>query len=68
LNIDRVYKQAIKRVFAEKHQGSPLAVYWGRDDGTIHVMASLTHYVHKVINENEKTLGFINRDGACVRG
>ena len=36
-----MYKQAIKRVFREKYHDERMAVYWGRDDETIHVIASL---------------------------
>jgi hypothetical protein len=44
MSTDRAYKQAIKRVCR------------GRDDDRIHVIASRTHYVHKIANENEDTL------------
>ena len=46
LSTGKVYKQAIKRVFAEKYHDERMAVYWGRQDDTIHVIASLRHYVH----------------------
>ena len=48
MSADRAYKQAIKRAFGEKYHDKYMAVYWGRDDDTIHVIASLTHYVHKI--------------------
>ena len=41
MSADRAYKQAIKRVFGEKYHDEHMAVYWGRDDDTIHVIASL---------------------------
>jgi hypothetical protein len=40
-----------------------MAIYWGRDDGTIHVIASAAHYVHKIGSENEDTLEFISSAG-----
>ena len=40
MSTGKVYKQAIKRVFAKRYQGERMAVYWGRDDDTIHVIAS----------------------------
>jgi hypothetical protein len=49
--MSNVYKQAIKRVFADKYHDERMAVYWGRDDDTIHVIASLRHYVHKIVSE-----------------
>jgi hypothetical protein len=58
MSTDRAYKQAIKRVFGEKHQR--MAVCWGRDDDRIHVIASRTHYVHKIANENEDTLELVS--------
>ena len=51
MSTDRAYKQAIKRVFAEKYHDERMAVYWGREDDTIHVIASLRHYVHKIVSE-----------------
>ena len=39
MSTDRVYKQAIKRVFAKEYDDQRMAVYWGRDDDTIHVNA-----------------------------
>ena len=42
MSTDRAYKQAIKRVFAEKYHDEHMAVYWGREDDTIHVIASLS--------------------------
>ena len=38
MSTDRVYKQAIKRVFADKYHDERMAVYWGREDGMIHVL------------------------------
>ena len=46
MSTGKVYKQAIKRVFAEKYHDERMAVYWGRQDDTIHVIASLRYYVH----------------------
>jgi hypothetical protein len=63
MNADRVYKQAIKRVFAGKYHDERMAVYWGRDDDAIHVIASLKHYVHKITSENEDTLEFVSSVG-----
>jgi hypothetical protein len=60
---DRAYKQAIKRVFGEKYHDEHMAVYWARDDDTIHVIGSLTRYVHKIANENEDTLEFVSTVG-----
>jgi hypothetical protein len=63
MSADRAYKQAIKRAFGEKYHDKYMAVYWGRDDDTIHVIASLMHYVHKIANENEDTLEFVSSVG-----
>ena len=66
MSTGKVYKQAIKRVFAEKYHDERMAVYWGRQDDTIHVIASLRHYVHKIASANEDTLEFVSRLGDCV--
>ena len=63
MSTDRVYKQAIKRVFGKKYRDERMAVYWGRDDDAIHVIASLRHYVHKIASENEDTLEFVGSVG-----
>ena len=63
MSADRAYKQAIKRVFGEKYHDERMAVYWGREDDTIHVIACLTHYVHKIANESEDTLEFVSSVG-----
>jgi hypothetical protein len=63
MSTDRVYKQAIKRVFGKKYHDKRMAVYWGRDDDAIHVIASLRHYVHKIASENEDTLEFVSSVG-----
>jgi hypothetical protein len=63
MSTGKVYKRAIKRVFAEKYHDERMAVYWGRDDDTIHVIASLRHYVHKIASENEDTLEFVSSVG-----
>ena len=63
MSTGKVYKQAIKRVFAEKYHDERTAVYWGRDDDTIHVIASLRHYVHNIASENEDTLEFVSSVG-----
>ena len=63
MSTDRVYKQAIKRVFATKCHGERMAVYWGRDDDAIHVITSLRHYVHKIASDNEDTLEFVSSVG-----
>jgi hypothetical protein len=60
--MDRVYKQAIKRVFTEKCHDDRMAIYWGRDD-TINVIASQRHYVHKIARQNEDTLEFVSSVG-----
>ena len=61
--MSNVYKQAIKRVFADKYHDERMAVYWGRDDDTIRVIASLRHSVHKIASENEDTLEFVSSVG-----
>ena len=66
MSTGNVYKQAIKRVFADKYRDKRMAVYWGRDDDTIHVIASLRHYVHKIVSANEDTLEFASCVGDCV--
>ena len=67
MSTDRVYKQAIKRVFTEKYHDDRMAVYWGRDDDTINVIASRRHYVHKNWRyENEDTLEFLSSVGDRV--
>jgi hypothetical protein len=63
MSMDKAYKQAIKRVFGEKYHDKLMAVYWGRDDDSIHVIARLTHYVHKIASENEDTLEFVSSTG-----
>jgi hypothetical protein len=66
MSTGKVYKQAIRRVFAEKYHDERMAVYWGREDDTIHVIASLRHYVHKIASTNEDTLEFVSSVGDCV--
>ena len=66
MSTGKVYKQAIKRVFAEKYHDERMAVYWGREDDTIHVIASLRNYVHKIASANEETLEFISSGGDSV--
>jgi hypothetical protein len=66
MSTGKVYKQAIKRVFAEKYHDERMAVYRGREDDTIHVIASLRHYVHKIASANEETLEFISSGGDSV--
>ena len=66
MSTGNVYKQAIKRVFANKYHDKRMAVYWGRDGDTIHVIASLRHYVHKIARANEDTLEFVSSVGDCV--
>ena len=63
MSTGKVYKQAIKRVFAERYHDERMAVYWGREDDTIHVIASLRHYVHKIASANEDTLEFVSSVG-----
>ena len=63
MSADRAYKQAIKRVFGEKYPDKCVAVYWGRDDDTIHVITILRHYVHKIASENGDTLEFVTNVG-----
>jgi hypothetical protein len=60
---DSVYKQAIKRVFIEKYHDDRMAVYWGRSDNTINVIASGRHYVHKIADVKEDTLEFVSTVG-----
>ena len=62
MSMDRVYKQAIKRVFTEKCHGDRMAVYW-RSDDTINVIASQRHYVHKIAQQKEGTLEFLSSVG-----
>ena len=66
MSTGKVYKQAIKRVFAEKYHDERMAVYWGRDDDTIHVIACLRHYVHKIFSEKEDKLEFVSSVGDSV--
>ena len=66
MSAGKVYKQAIKRVFAERYHDERMAVYWGREDDTIHVIASLRHYVHKIASANEDTLEFVSSVGDSV--
>jgi hypothetical protein len=40
-----------------------MALYRGLDDDTIHVIASLRHYVHKIASDNEDTLEFVSSVG-----
>ena len=63
MSADRAYKQAIKPVFGEKHHDKYVAVYRGKDDDTIHVIASLRHFVHKIASENEDMLEFVSSVG-----
>jgi hypothetical protein len=60
---DRVYKQAIKHVFAKKYHDDGWQYTGGREDGAIHVVASLRRYVHKIASENESTLEFVSGVG-----
>ena len=66
MSTGKVYKQAIKRVFANKCQDARMAVYWGREGDTIHVIASLRHYVHQIASANEDTLEFVSSVGDRV--
>jgi len=63
MSADRAYKQAIKRVFGEKCPDKCVVVYWGRDDDTIHVIASRRHFEHKIASENGDTLEFVSNVG-----
>ena len=45
MSTGKVYKQAIKRVFAERYHDERMAVYWGREDDTIHVSLALAFAV-----------------------
>jgi hypothetical protein len=63
MSTGKAYKQAIKRVFGEKYHDERMAVYWGRDDDAIHVIARFTHYVHKIASANEDTLEFVSSAG-----
>ena len=53
-------------MFADKYHDKLMAVYWGREDDTIHAIASLRHYVHKIASANEDTLEFVSSVGDCV--
>ena len=66
MSADRFYKQAIKRVFGEKYHDEHMAVYWGRDDDTIHVITAFRHYVHKIASDKEDTLEFVSSVGDRV--
>ena len=66
MRTNRVYKQAIKRVFAEKFHDNRMAVYWGRDDDTLNVIASQRHYVCRIADVNEDTLEFVSSVGDRV--
>jgi hypothetical protein len=66
VSTDKLYKRAIKRVFGEKYHDEHMAVYWGRDDDTIHVIASFRHYVHKIASDREGTLEFVSSVGDRV--
>jgi hypothetical protein len=66
MSAGKVYRQAIKRVFAEKYHDERMAVYRGREDDTIHVITSLRHYVHKIATANEDTLEFVRSVGDSV--
>ena len=66
MSTDKIYKQAIKRVFAEKYHDGRMAVYWGRQDETIHVIASSKHFVHRIASTNEDTLEFLSGVGDSV--
>ncbi len=66
MSTGNVYKQAIKRVFADKYHDDRMAVYWGRDDETIHVIAALKHYMHKIASTHEDTLEFVSSVGDSV--
>ena len=56
-------------MFADKYHDKLMAVYWGREDDTIHAIASLRHYVHKIASPNEDTLEFVSSvgDGVTVK-
>ena len=64
MSTGKVYKQAIRRVFAKKDE--LMAVYWGREDDAIHVITTLRHYVHKIASENEDTLEFVSSVGERI--
>ena len=66
MSTGKVYKQAIRRVFAKKYQDELMAVYWGREDDAIHVITTLRHYVHKIASANEDTLEFVSSVGDSV--
>jgi hypothetical protein len=66
MRTNRVYKQAIRRVFGEKFHDNRMAVYWGRDDDTINVIASQRHYVCRIADVNEDTLEFVSTVGDRV--
>jgi len=65
MSADKIYKRAIKRVFAQKYPDNNMAIYWGRDDA-IHVIASFRHYVHKITAAIEDTLEFESSVGDRV--
>ena len=53
-------------MFGEKYHDEHMAVYWGRDDDTINVIASQRHYVCRIANVNEDTLEFMSSVGDRV--
>ena len=63
MNSDGVHKQAIKRAFADKYNDERIAIYWGRGDNMIHVIASLNHYTHKIASEQGNALEFAAANG-----
>jgi len=66
MSADRLYKQAIKRVFGQKYHDKDMAVCWRRDDETIHVLASMRHYVHEIATDDDDTLEFGGSNGDRV--
>ena len=66
MSASRAYKQAIKRVLGQKYHDKDMAVYWGRDDEMIHVLASMRHYVHEISTDDDDTLEFVSSNGDRV--
>jgi len=63
MSASRAYKQAIKRVFGQKYHDKDMAVYWGRDDEMIHVLALMRHYVHEISSDDDHTLELVSSTG-----
>jgi hypothetical protein len=71
MNPTDIYRQAIKRTFADLYGESPneVDVTWGNDDDTITVHCSGKAFTHKILSDdNDNTLKFVsdNEDSITV--